>query len=108
MTVTELSIKRPSLVIVVFTILAVLGYFSYNQLKYELIPEVTPPFVTIMTVYPGASPHEVETSISKPIEDAASNVDKIKRVYASSSEGVSFVWVEFLYNSDADIALQNV
>lgn len=108
MTVTELSIKRPSLIIVIFTVLAVLGFFSYNQLKYELIPEVTPPFVTVMTVYPGASPHEVETSISKPIEDAASNVDKIKRVYASSSEGVSFVWVEFLYNSDADIALQNI
>ncbi|MGE5681508.1 MAG: efflux RND transporter permease subunit, partial [Bacillota bacterium] len=104
MTITELSIKRPPLIIVIFTVLGVLGYFSYNQLKYELIPDVTPPYVTVTTVYPGGSPHEVETSITKPIEDAVSSVDKLKRVFSSSTEGVSFVFVEFTQTADADVA----
>ncbi|MCU7496110.1 MAG: TolC family protein [Ignavibacteria bacterium] len=108
MTITELSIKRPPLVIVIFTVLAVLGYFSYNQLRYELIPDVTPPYVTVMTNYPGGSPNEVETSITKVVEDAVSSVDKIKNIQSSSFEGVSFVFIEFTQSADVNIALQNV
>ncbi|MCU7492720.1 MAG: TolC family protein [Ignavibacteria bacterium] len=108
MTITELSIKRPPLVIVIFTVLAVLGYFSYNQLRYELIPDVTPPYVTVMTTYPGGSPNEVETSITKVVEDAVSSVDKIKTIQSSSFEGVSFVFIEFTQSADVNIALQNV
>ena len=52
MSITELSIKRPSLVIVIFTVLAVLGVFSYFQLKFELDTNVAPPYVTITTIYP--------------------------------------------------------
>ena len=63
MTLTELAIKRPSLIVVIFAALGVLGIFGYSQLKYELLPKITPPFITVMTVYPGASPSEVETAI---------------------------------------------
>ncbi|NCS82386.1 MAG: efflux RND transporter permease subunit, partial [Ignavibacteria bacterium] len=52
MTITELSIKRPSLVIVVFASLIVLGFFAFQQLKYELLPKISPPIITIITVYP--------------------------------------------------------
>ena len=69
MTLTELSIKRPTLIVVIFSTLAVVGLFSYSQLKYELLPKITPPWITITAVYPGASPNEVETSVTKVIED---------------------------------------
>lgn len=108
MTVTELAIKRPRLILVIYIIIGILGIYGYNNLNYELLPEVTPPYVSVITVYPGASPKEVETSVTKPIEDAVSGVNKIKRVFASSSEGVSFVFVEFLQSADANIALQDV
>lgn len=108
MTITELSIKRPPLVIVIFTVLAVLGYFSYNQLRYELIPDVTPPYVTVMTAYPGGSPNEVETSVTKVVEDAVSSVDKIKNIQSNSFEGMSFVFIEFTQSADVNVALQNV
>ncbi|MFM7339670.1 MAG: efflux RND transporter permease subunit, partial [Bacteroidota bacterium] len=58
MTITELSIKRPTLVVVLFTVLGVLGLFGYSQLKYELLPKISPPVVVITTIYPGASPQE--------------------------------------------------
>jgi HAE1 family hydrophobic/amphiphilic exporter-1 len=108
MTITELAIKRPPLIIVIFTVLGVLGLFSYYQLRYELIPDITPPYVTVMTIYPGGSPKEVETSVTKVLEDAVSSIDKIKRLTSSSSEGVSFIFVEFNMSADADISLQNV
>lgn len=107
MTLTELSIKRPTLIVVIFSALAVLGIFSYSQLKYELLPKITPPFVTITTVYPGASPNEVQTSVTKIIEDAVSGLDKVSAVYATSSEGVSFVNLEFMQNADVNLAVQD-
>jgi hydrophobic/amphiphilic exporter-1 (mainly G- bacteria), HAE1 family len=107
MTITELSIKRPTLIVVIFALLTVVGLFSFTQLSYELLPKITPPVVTIATVYPGASPNEVETSVTKPIEDAISSLDEIDAVNATSSEGVSFVMVNFLQSANIDIALQN-
>jgi HAE1 family hydrophobic/amphiphilic exporter-1 len=80
MTITELSIKRPTLIVVIFAALGVLGLYSFSQLNYELLPKITPPVITIATVYPGASPYEVETSVTKPIEDAISTLDEIDNV----------------------------
>ncbi len=106
MTITELSIKRPSLIVVIFSALILLGLYSYTQLNYELLPKITPPVITIMTVYPGASPNEVETSVTKPVEDAISTLDQIDNVTATSSEGVSFVVIQFQQTADVDIQLQ--
>ncbi|MCL5031346.1 MAG: efflux RND transporter permease subunit [Bacteroidetes bacterium] len=107
MTITELSIKRPTLVVVVFSALILLGLYSYTQLNYELLPKITPPVITIMTVYPGGSPNEVETSVTKPIEDAISTLDQVDNVTSTSSEGVSFVVIQFLQSADVDIQLQS-
>ncbi len=93
---------------VIFSILGVLGLFSYNQLKYELLPKITPPYVSIMTIYPGASPNEVETSVTKVIEDAVSGIDKVSTVYASSQEGMSLVSLEFQMSADINVVLQDV
>lgn len=106
MTLTELSIKRPSLIVVIFSALAVIGLFSYRQLQYELLPKITPPVVTVTTVYPGASPSEVETSVTKAIEDAVSTLDKVEAVRAASQEGLSMVIVEFSQSANIDLALQ--
>ncbi len=107
MTITELAIKRPTLIVVIFAALTVLGIYSYTQLDYELLPKITPPVITIATVYPGASPNEVETSVTKPVEDAISTLDEIDNVNSTSSEGVSFVMIQFKQSADIDIALQN-
>ena len=108
MTLTELSIKRPSLIVVIFSALAVLGLFGFSQLKYELLPKISTPYVTITTVYPGASPDEVETSVTRVIEDAVSGIDKISTVRSTSREGVSFVQIEFSLTADVSSALQDV
>jgi len=107
MTITELSIKRPTLVVVVFSFLAVLGIFGFIQLKYELLPKMTPPIVTIITTYPGGSPNEVETSVTKVVEDAISGLDKVSSVRSSSYEGRSMVVIEFEQSADVDLSVQD-
>jgi hydrophobic/amphiphilic exporter-1 (mainly G- bacteria), HAE1 family len=107
MTLTELSIKRPTLIVVLFSVLAILGLFSYGQLKYELLPKMTPPVVTISTAYPGASPSEVETSVTKTVEEAVSAIEKISSITSTSTEGLSVVTIEFSNSANIDKSLQD-
>lgn len=108
MTLTEIAIKRPTLVVVIFSFLAVLGVFGFNQLKYELMPKMTAPIVTITTIYPGGSPNEVENSVTKVVEDAISGIERVTSVRASSSEGRSMVIIEFEATVNVDFSLQDV
>lgn len=108
MKLTLLSIKRPILIIVLFVVLGILGLFSYSQMRYELLPNLSIPFIIVTTPYPGASPAEVESGITKPVEDAVSSADRIKRVQSLSLENVSVVMVEFKHDVDSDKALQDV
>ena len=108
MTITELAIKRPTLIIVIFLACGLLGVFGYFQLRYELLPKVAPPWVVISTVYPGASPSEVENSVTKPIEDAIASVEKLSNIYGYSYEGLSVISLEYKYSANADQAMQEV
>lgn len=107
MTITELAIKRPTLVVVLFSFLGVLGIFGFTQLKYDLMPKMTAPMITITTIYPGASPNEVENSVSKIIEDAVTGLEKVKTVQSTSFEGRSMLRIEFDQDVDINIAIQD-
>lgn len=106
--ITALSIRRPSLVIVVFAVLTFMGIASYLRLPIELVPKFSAPVVTIITIYPGASPSEVENTVSKPIEDAISSLEGIDQVQVGSQENSSFVAVEFEQTVDLDKAVQEM
>lgn len=107
MTLTELSIKRPSLIIVVFTILIGGGLLSYNQLSYELLPDFSPPLLTVTTTYPGASPATVETQVSKPLEDALSGLENINEVTAFSLDNASLMLLEFKASANIDKSFED-
>ena len=102
MNISELSVKRPTFVIVLFAILAFLGYMSFKSMKYELFPKFTSPMFTIVTIYPGAGPSEVENSVSKQIEETVSGLSNIDVVRSISQEGVSVVIVTLKTGADVD------
>lgn len=106
MKIVKTSIKRPTMVVVIFTILLALGAFSYTQLNYELIPKISSPVVSVTTIYPGASPYEVENSVTKNIEDAVSSMEGIKKITSTSMESVSSVVIELEQSMDVDVSLQ--
>ncbi|GJM35055.1 MAG: multidrug ABC transporter [Saprospiraceae bacterium] len=107
MSITELSVKRPTLVVVLFTIFCFFGLIGYQTLTYELLPEINAPVLTISTIYPGASPAEVESSVTKKIEDAVSSLENIEGTQAISQEGFSTVIVELKYGANIDMAVQD-
>ncbi|MBP6459185.1 MAG: efflux RND transporter permease subunit [Crocinitomicaceae bacterium] len=107
MTITELAIKRPSLIIVIFTILIGGGMLSYKQLSYQLLPDFSPPILTITTPYPGASPSVVESQVSEPMEDALSGLENINEVTSFSLENASMVMLEFNHSVDLETAMQD-
>ncbi|MFH1536990.1 MAG: efflux RND transporter permease subunit [Patescibacteria group bacterium] len=95
-----------SILVIVFLIIG--GLAGYFQLPRQGMPEVTIPYSVITTIYPGASPQEVEESVTNKIETAVNDIDEIKVVESTSSEGVSSVVLEFNADVKMDKALDKV
>ena len=95
------------MVVVVFTILGILGFISYKSLNYELLPKFTQAVVTITTVYPGAGPEEVQSTITKKIEDAVASMENIDKLTSRSMESVSTVTVQMKNGADANYSLED-
>lgn len=107
MKIAEISIKRPTVVVVLFTVLSLLGYISYTSLSYELLPKFSPSVVSVTTIYPGASPSEVENTVTKKIEDAVASMENIKKLNATSYESLSSVVITLHSGTDVDLALND-
>lgn len=102
MRISEISIKRPIYVIVLFSVLSILGYIGYRNLSAELMPKFTPPVINVQIVYPGASPTEVENSVTRKVEDALSSMEGIDKIQSYSYESLSMLFVTFTYGTDID------
>jgi len=107
MSITEIVIKRPTLVVVVFSVLAILGITSYTKLNYELIPKLSFPALSVVTSYPGASANEVESSVTKKLEDALSSLENVKSMQSTSQEGVSSITINLESDANANLAVQD-
>src|SRR5690625_3426693 len=108
MRVTETAIKRPSLIIVLFTALILGGLFSYTQLDYELLPDMSLPTLNITTTYPGAAPIDVEQTVTKSVEGVLSSISGINTITSRSMEGVSVITPQFDVGTDIDEMQQEV
>ncbi len=107
MNITKIAINRPSLIIVLFSVFALLGIIGYKNLGYELLPDFNQPVVVIKTIYPGAEPNEVETSVSRKIEDALSNLEGVDYLETKSMPNASVIIVNLKYGTDLNIAMQD-
>ena len=108
MNLTRLSIQRPVFVIVLMTTLLILGLFSRSKMQVEERPRVDIPYVTVTTVFPGTGPAEMESLITKPLEDAVSSVNGIRNITSSSQYGISFVQLEFYIGTNSQVSAQEV
>jgi HAE1 family hydrophobic/amphiphilic exporter-1 len=106
MFLSDLSIKRPIMMTMFLLVFILFGGIAYFSLNLNLMPDVEVPFVTVQTVYPGAGPQELESEVTKKIEDAVSTISQIKALVSYSLEGVSIVQIEFELDKDVDIANQ--
>jgi hydrophobic/amphiphilic exporter-1 (mainly G- bacteria), HAE1 family len=85
-----------------------LGWLSVKSLRVDLMPDMTWPIITVTTLYPGAGPEEVETLITRPMEQAIGSVQGVERLSSSSFEGSSSVRVQFAWGTDLDPAIGDI
>jgi len=105
MDIIKLSIKRPSVLIVMLSLFLLGGLYSYKLLNYELIPKFEVNVVTISTIYAGASPSEIESTVTKKIEDAVSSLENIKKIQSYSYESLSVVVIQLTNDANVDNTL---
>lgn len=100
--ISKFSVKRPYTVVVGIVLVLVLGFVSFTKMKTDLLPDMTLPYAIVYTTYVGASPEEVETTVTRPIEQAMATVGNIENVTSVSSENVSTVILEFAQTANMD------
>src|SRR5487761_2077280 len=108
MWITRTSIDNPVFATMVMIGITVLGLFSYLRLNVEQMPDVTLPYVMILTPYPGAAPEAVENDVTKPVEYAVNQVPGVKDILSNSLEGQSQVFVQFRLSTNVAQAVQDV
>ncbi|MCB0368528.1 MAG: efflux RND transporter permease subunit, partial [Bdellovibrionales bacterium] len=108
MSLAKISINRPIFITCIIIAITVIGWTSFKSLSVDLFPDVSIPIVTVQTTYRGAGPAEIETLVSRPLEDELSTISGIKRMSSKSLEGVSQVIIEFQSSINAQHAEQEV
>lgn len=104
----ELSIKRPVFITCLFILIMIAGTVSMRTLSVDLFPNINFPIVVVQTPYSGAGPSEIETLISKPIEDELASISGLKALRSISQEGLSIVTAEFNLSMDIKYAEQQI
>ena len=107
MAIYRSAIEKPITTGLIFVAVIVLGLFSLTRLPIDQMPEMDPPYVTVMTTYAGANASEIETNITKLIENSLNSVDGLKNITSTSKDNIS-VSLEFEWGSDIDEALNDI
>ncbi|MFO7576026.1 MAG: efflux RND transporter permease subunit [Bacteroidales bacterium] len=108
MSIYKSSVQRPVTTILIFVGLVVMGIYSLINLPVDLYPEVEIPFVSVFTQYPGASASDIETNITRPIEDALNSVSNLKEITSTSSDNSSVIFLQFEYETNLDEASNDI
>jgi HAE1 family hydrophobic/amphiphilic exporter-1 len=108
MSFAKTAVSRPTTIFIVFVLLLLLGVFALANLPIDLMPEINPPYLVVMTTYTGAGPEEVERSVTRPVESSLSSVSNLEKLTSTSSKGSSLVIMQFTYKTDLAEASNSV
>ncbi|OPZ99752.1 MAG: Multidrug resistance protein MdtC [Bacteroidetes bacterium ADurb.Bin416] len=108
MSIYKSAINKPVTTLMIFAAVLVAGLYSLSLLPIDQFPEMEPPYVTVMTTYSGANAEEIETNLTKTLEDAFNSVQGIKEITSTSRDNMSMVMMEFDWGTDLDEAVNDV
>ena len=106
--ISKYSVKKPFTVLVAVILILVLGGVSVTRMTPDLLPEMSFPYIVLFTTYVGAAPEEVETTVSKPLEQSLAALDDLKEISSVSSENVSVVYLTFEDTVNVDRAMLDI
>ena len=108
MAIYKSAVQKPVTTALIFLAVIVIGVFCYVQLPIDQFPEMDPPYVTVMTTYPGASASEVESNVTKVMENSLNSVDHLKEITSKSKDNISSVELEFEWGTNLDEIINDV
>ncbi len=108
MKIPEFSVNRKVTTAMLAMILAVLGIITFSRLGLDFFPDIEYPSVSVITTYSGASSEDIENTITKPLEEIISSVNRVKKVNSTTMEGASVIMIEFEWGTNLDFAAQDV
>ena len=103
----KFSVKKPFTVLVAVIMVLMLGFVSITKMKTNLLPNVSTPYLMVVTVYPGASPERVETEVSDVLQNALT-VPGVSKITATSAENYSLLLMQFVDDTDMDLSLIHI
>ena len=95
MNIYKTSVNNPITTIILFVAISIMGIFSFTRLGIDLFPDIESNAMMVMTSYAGASAEDIETNVSRPIENVLNGVDHLKHITSQSKENISIVALEF-------------
>ncbi len=105
---SSIAVNHPVVVVALTVILVIMGLVSYINVPKESSPEIVVPFIAVNTIYSGVAPKDIETLITRPLEDELNTIADVKQITSTSIEGYSSITVEFQVGMDMNEALQRV
>lgn len=108
MSIYKSSINKPVTTLLIFVAIIIIGTFSFTRLPIDRFPEMDPPYITVLTIYPGASASEVETNVTKLVENSLNSVDHLKEITSYSKDNTSVVGLELEWGTNLDEIINDV
>lgn len=108
MSLYESAVKKPITTALIFIGVAIVGIFSLSRLSVDLFPNIEVNALTVITAYPGASAPDIETNVTRPLEDVLNTVENLKKITSQSKDNMSLITLEFNYGSDINVATSDV
>ncbi|MDP2904941.1 MAG: efflux RND transporter permease subunit [Candidatus Omnitrophota bacterium] len=104
----EFGVKKPVTNLMIFSVILILAIYSLTRIGIDMMPEIEPPSITVLTSYPGASPEDVEARVTEELENQLSTTPGIEKITSSSSEGFSRITLKFIWGTNLDEASNDV
>jgi hydrophobic/amphiphilic exporter-1 (mainly G- bacteria), HAE1 family len=108
MSIYKQAVNKPITTLMIFAAVIVMGIYALSRIPVDLYPEINPPFISVITTYPGANAADIESIVTRPLEDALNAVDKLKEVTSTSSDNLSVITLEFSWEANLDEATNEI
>ncbi|HLO89603.1 MAG TPA: efflux RND transporter permease subunit [Lentimicrobium sp.] len=108
MSIYKSAVNKPITTIMIFVAIIVVGVYALIKMPVDLYPEIEPPIISVMTTYPGANAGDIETNITKPLEDALNSIDNLDEITSSSTDNISVLTLKFQWESNLDEAANDI
>ncbi len=108
MAIYKTAIKKPVTTALLFVAVLVIGIFSFTRLPVDLFPDIEAPYITVMTTYPGASASEVETNVTKVMENSLNSIDGLDEMTSTSKDNMSLIMLKLKWGTNLDEVVNDV